>query len=124
MNLIKRLFRKTAPAPMPFPEVNFTYMKPEGMTDQQCGALPCFRSETFTVSCWQLSPRDRLRCLIGGKVWLMLMMNGHPPVCVTPDSPFPKPEVSKQKNRTRWFWIIVILTIQTVVFFWSIFHAR
>ena len=93
MNLIRKLLSKATPAPVPFPQVNFTYTKPEGMTDQECGSLPCFKGETFTVSCWQLTPRDRLRVLFGGKLWLMLMMDGHPPVCITPESPFPAKQV-------------------------------
>lgn len=89
MKLIKRIFRKATPHPVAFPEVNFTYVRPESLTKEQCGDLPCFRGENFTVSCWQLTPRDRLLALFTGKIWLMLMMNWHPPVCVTPESPFP-----------------------------------
>jgi len=121
MNPIKKLFRNTAPAPIPFPEVNFTYTKPEGMTDEQCGSLPCFRSETFTVSCWQLSPRDRLRCLFGGKVWLMLMMNGHPPVCITPESPFEaKPAAPAKSAASPLAWAgcvaLVLFAVAAVIF--------
>jgi hypothetical protein len=111
MNLIKRLFRKSEPTPVAFPQVNFTYTKPDGLTDEQCGSLPCYRSETLTVSCWRLSPRDRLRCLMGGKVWLLLMMNGHPPVCVTPESPFQKKTEPKATARGPFFWAGVAFVI-------------
>lgn len=123
MNLIRKLLSKATPDPVPFPEMNFTYTKPEGMTDEQCGSLPCFRGDSFTVSCWRLTPRDRLRVLFRGKLWLMLMMNGHPPVCITPESPFAtKTEVkAPAKSATSPFlWAacvaLVLFAVAAVIF--------
>lgn len=97
MNLIRRLLSKEPPAAVPFPEANFTYKRPQNMTPEQCYDLPCYRSSNLTVSCWRLSFRDRLRVLLGKHVWLYLLMDGHPPVAILPDSPFPKSEKPKSK---------------------------
>jgi hypothetical protein len=70
-----------------FAEANFTYTAPAGMEDD-CGNLPCFRSPLApTVSCWQFSLRQRLRLLFTGKLWLMVLMQGHPPVGLRVEKP-------------------------------------
>jgi hypothetical protein len=50
-----------------FKEKNFTFTAPEGMDN--CGDLPCHVTDEFSVSCWQLSWRERFSALIFGKVW-------------------------------------------------------
>ena len=107
MNLIKRLIaaffpKKPDAKPVKFAEANFTYTTPHGMTKEQCGDLPCFRSETHAISCWQFPLRDRLRFLFTGRMWLYLLMSGHPPVCLMADTPFAKPEKPKPVRSMSW----------------------
>jgi len=96
MNLIQRLFaaffpKKPDAKPVKFPEVNFTYTTPAHMTKEQCGDLPCFRSDNNAISCWKFPFRDRFLFLLTGRMWLYVLMNGHPPVCLMTETPFPKP---------------------------------
>lgn len=43
--------------------------------------MPCF------VSCWRLSWRERILALVGGRIWLNVLGNGHPPVWVGTECP-------------------------------------
>lgn len=58
-------------------------------TDDDVIDLPVHRADGQIISCWRLSWRDRLRALIGGRVWLhVLARTTHPPVLVATESPF------------------------------------
>jgi len=67
--------------PIHFPQANKVLGKPPGMTDEECGPLPVFNDGQQSISCWQMTWRERLAALIFGKVWLFVMF-GHtqPPV--------------------------------------------
>lgn len=82
------------PQPVEFPEQNFVYKRPQSMTEEQCGDLPCYRNPQgpATVSCWKMPWRQRLQILFTGKVWLYLVWPGHPPVLVTSEKP-PMPKL-------------------------------
>lgn len=112
MNLFQRLIKKPDARPIKFPQVNFTYTKPAEMTKEECGDLPCFRSENRTISCWEFSWRDRLRFLWTGKMWLMLISSGHPPVCLTPDDLFTKATTAKPISALMW---VIVLTVLNVI---------
>jgi hypothetical protein len=56
--------------PIDFPEKTKDLLKPEGMTDPQCGSLPVWSDNAVCVSCWRPSLRERLSMLWFGKVWL------------------------------------------------------
>lgn len=79
--------------PTNFPESNFTFTKPESMTDEQCGDLPVF---TWTdqdgiphlISCWQLSESDLANVNETGVVWLDVIANRQPPVSIFTENPF------------------------------------
>lgn len=43
--------------------------------------IPCF------VSCWRLSWRERVLALVGGRIWLNVLGNRHPPVWVGTECP-------------------------------------
>ena len=49
---------------------------------QDSTGVPCI------VSCWQLSWRERMQVLVGGRVWLDVLGHSHPPVMITAKSPF------------------------------------
>lgn len=75
--------------PVDFDEAN-TFMKPpEGMTEEQCAAMPVFRNEQWCISCWELSGEDLMTILQTKRVWLMVM-GGQPPLAVTAEKPFEK----------------------------------
>jgi len=43
--------------------------------------LPCLRMSDphgQVVSCWQMTWRERLQCLVGGRVWLSVLTFGKP----------------------------------------------
>lgn len=67
--------------PVEFPQVNKTYEKPAGWTDEQCSPLPTWTDGTQTISLWKMTWRERISALIFGRVWLFVVMEGaQPPV--------------------------------------------
>jgi hypothetical protein len=70
--------------PTAFPEQNKTLTKPQGMTDEQCGSLPVYNDGEQSISCWQMSLRERLSALWHGKIWLQVYAGRtQPPVSLT-----------------------------------------
>lgn len=79
--------------PIDFEQSNFTFLKPEGMTEDECGDLPVRTGEDQNgfpsiISCWQLSEEDKVRVAKTGVVWLNICGQGMPPVCVQASNPF------------------------------------
>ena len=72
--------------PGTFPQANFTYTAPAGMDN--CDPLPVYKGADMAVSCWPLTWRQRLALLWRGKLWLMVVMPGHPPVALMTRSPW------------------------------------
>lgn len=74
-----------------FKEANQLLHKPEGITDEQCQALPVWTDKKHCVSCWQATWKERLFFLLTGRVWLWVW-SGHtqPPVAASVDMPFKK----------------------------------
>lgn len=61
--------------PIKFKEANVTFAKdqPEYLP------LPAFKSDDgVVISCWQLNLKERLKILIGGKMWLRMLTFNHP----------------------------------------------
>lgn len=57
--------------------------------------LPVHRDGVQVISCWRLSWWDRLRCLVTGRVWLLVLAPvTHAPVCLTVETPFEEPEAT------------------------------
>ncbi len=67
--------------PIEFPEANKTLVKPQGMTDEECGPLPVFNDGQQSISCWKMTWRERLAALFFGRVWLFVYFGEtQPPV--------------------------------------------
>lgn len=63
--------------PIEFPEQNVVFAKDQ----PEYQPLPAFRNSGGmgeVISCWQLTPRERLRMLFTGKLWVSLAMFGKP----------------------------------------------
>jgi hypothetical protein len=84
--------------PTSFPQANFTFKKPNDMTDEQCMDLHVWRGEvphddegnTFPaiISCWKFSKEDLEEIQNTGCVWLSITGNGMPPVSIFTENPF------------------------------------
>ena len=69
--------------PIRFPQANRNLLKPEGLTDEQCGSLPVYADGSRCISCWQMSWKERLQALVFGRVWLFVWMGQtQPPVAI------------------------------------------
>ena len=77
--------------PIDFPEKNFTFVKPDGMCDAECGDLPVLKcTDGRVVSCWELTAAEKISVAETGRVWLSVHMNGHMPPVFIGDYPFIK----------------------------------
>jgi hypothetical protein len=78
--------------PTAFPESNGTLSGGPAVaygTEDDVSDLPVHRGAGQIISCWRPSWRDRLRVLVGGRVWLhVLAPRTHAPVLVATESPF------------------------------------
>jgi len=69
--------------PTKFPQANKNLLKPESMTDEECGPLEVFTNGTQCISCWKMSIRERLSALIFGRAWLSVFSGEtQPPVAL------------------------------------------
>jgi len=69
--------------PIKFPQANKNLVKPEGMTDEECGTLPVYSNGEQLISCWHPTWRERLSILIWGRVWLWVWSGRtQPPVAL------------------------------------------
>ena len=67
--------------PTVFEESNVRLLKPESMTDEECGSLDVYTDGEKCISCWEMSFKERLSALIFGKVWLIVISGKtQPPV--------------------------------------------
>lgn len=89
------MLSKSEPRPVKFKLCNFTYQPPEGLPDVE--PLPCFKSDIFTVSCWEFpSIWQRLKFLFTGRIWLLQMARVHPPTELSVRSPLTEKQVVAQ----------------------------
>jgi hypothetical protein len=58
--------------PVEFPQVNKTWAK----NQPPYLPLPAYTDEQYTITCWQLTWRERLRIMFTGKFWLSQMNFG------------------------------------------------
>jgi len=56
--------------PQEFEQANRNLLKPEGMTDEECGSLPVFTDGTQCISLWSMTWRERVSALFFGRIWL------------------------------------------------------
>ena len=40
------------------------------------------------TSCWRLTWRERVRALVGGRVWVQVLGAAQPPLCLTAEAPY------------------------------------
>lgn len=56
------------------------------MGDDECGPLPVYQDlgAGITLSCWQMTLRERLSALVFGRVWVSVLMGGRtqPPIAL------------------------------------------
>lgn len=79
--------------PTNFPEANFTFTKPNGWTDEQCGDLRVFRGKDSEgvpciISKWQPSKEDIEAINRGEGIYLSIVSTGMPPVSLFTENPF------------------------------------
>jgi hypothetical protein len=69
--------------PIDFPQSNKTLLKPETMTDEECGSLPVYTDGQVCISLWKPTWRERLSMLVFGRVWLWVYYGEtQPPVAI------------------------------------------
>lgn len=79
--------------PEKFAEVNGNLYGGPGAgygTADDVADLHVYRGDGQIISCWRLSWRERLRILVSGRVWLLVLASTtHEPVKLAAESPFP-----------------------------------
>lgn len=84
--------------PIEFKEQNKILLKPEGMSDEECGMLPIFTNGQECISCWQLSDEEIEKLKETKCIWLGLIAGGtQPPAFLTVETPF-----VGIKNNGKW----------------------
>jgi hypothetical protein len=74
--------------PKDFARSNTTFVKPSGMTDEECSQLKVCNTGNELISCWQPSEDERRAIAEGGPVWLRILGRAHPPVSLSAVNPF------------------------------------
>lgn len=76
--------------PQRFPQANTVMLAPKGMDN--CSDVHACRTEcagaAVTVTAWRPSPEELVKINLGEPIFLMIWMQGMPPVLVTADNPF------------------------------------
>lgn len=78
--------------PIKFEECNFTFLKPEEMTDEECGSLPVCRCQDghgypVIISCWNLTQDEIDLIKETGKIWLTVTGVSMNPVSLQVERP-------------------------------------
>lgn len=86
--------------PMKFEQANKNLLKPQGMTDEECGSLPVFSDGQQCISLWKMTWRERLSALFFGKIWLSVYSGQtQPPVwLMAANEIFEQPKESIQEK--------------------------
>lgn len=84
--------------PTTFDGSNFTFTKPNGMTDEQCMDLPVFKGDGLDedgnvcypviISCWKFSKEDLEEIQKTGHIFLQICGTVMPPVSLYTETPF------------------------------------
>jgi hypothetical protein len=89
--------------PIKFEEQNFNWGAPKGEEDKVGGMTANRGVEEGTgwplsISCWEPTPEDLKRLNEGGKIWLRVYGQGHPPVSISTEHPWnEKNEIPKNQ---------------------------
>lgn len=82
--------------PINFKQQNIYLTKPVNMTEAECGNLPSYNDGTDTISLWNGNFKERLKFLFTGQIWMGVHSGKtQPPVYLTLESPFKKPDLPK-----------------------------
>ena len=66
-----------------FKEQNATLGKPENMTDEECGSLPCHIDGVQVISKWKLNAEELIKIMQTGEIWLSVLSGKtQPPVAI------------------------------------------
>lgn len=82
--------------PSNFPEQNFTFGPPQGVSEEECGNLPCHKgfeegsNWPVIISAWKPSAEELEEINKSGTVWLRIYGSGMPPVSLSGHTPWPK----------------------------------
>lgn len=82
--------------PVNFPEQNYTFGPPPGVSENDCGNLPCYKGiedETrwpVIISAWAPSPEELAEINRTRQVWLRVYSTGMFPISLSGISPWPK----------------------------------
>jgi hypothetical protein len=69
--------------PINFSQSNKILLKPESMSDKECGSLPVLTDGTQCLSLWRMTWRERISALLFGRVWLWVYSGEtQPPVAL------------------------------------------
>ena len=72
--------------PVKFPEANKNLLKPQNMSEKECGSLWVFNDGNQCISCWKMTWKQRIKAIFWGRVWLSVMSGQtQPPVWVDCD---------------------------------------
>lgn len=79
--------------PIDFENANFTFTKPDNMTEEQCSDLRVFRGQwadgtPCIISKWQPSKEDIEAINRGEGIYLSITGSGMPPVAIFTENPF------------------------------------
>ena len=64
--------------PIDFDESNFTYTAPLNMDN--CDDLKVYKDDSQIISCWEMTPEEKISALFYGRVWLYIIGQAMPPV--------------------------------------------
>lgn len=74
--------------PTQFPEQNYVFRRPESMTDEECGNLPCHVHEQGVLSKWELDDSEIEMVKATGCVYANVMAMPPPPIYISGANPF------------------------------------
>ncbi len=78
--------------PVEFPEKNFTYIKPNSMTDEECGSLDVWRGDSqgtpIIISKWMPNKEDIEAINAGSGIWVSVVGQRMPPISLYTEIPF------------------------------------
>ena len=78
--------------PVQFDGQNFDFKKPNSMTDDECGSLPCYvangKHGPTVMSRWKLTPQELYEINKTGTVWVITFGIPPQPVCILGEYPF------------------------------------
>lgn len=79
--------------PVAFDQDNTVIGPPVGMTEKHCDSISAWMGKLendvpVTISCWKLTIEEMGEVMRTGRVWLVVMGHGMPPVMLHGASPF------------------------------------